>query len=175
MRLRLILLAALALLAAPAARPDDVPPDLAVRFVELLGYDQEFAHFRDACVAARGSVTPESLVDAHPEYFGGIRPGTPKWPKVASAYRDFVVDSCSRPTREEFLGSLAEYYSHVLTEPQLRAAIAFYGTPTGKALVAAREPSAEAVRDAWTGTNSLHLAEATAALEQRIAVLLESQ
>ena len=174
MRLRLILLAALALLAAPAARSDDVP-DLAMRFVELLGYDTEFARFRDACVAARGSVAPESLVDAHPEYFGGIRPGTPKWPKVADAYRDFVVDSCSRPTRGEFLGSLAEYYAHVLTEPQLRAAIAFYGSSTGKALVAAREPSAEAERDAWTGTNSLHLAEATASLERRIAVLLESQ
>ena len=174
MRARVLLLAALALLAAPAVRADDVI-ELAQHFVEVLGYDKEFARFREACVASRSAVSPESMVEAHPQYFGGIRPGTPKWPAVANAYRDYVVDSCSRPTRDEFLGALAEYYSHVLTEPQLRAAIAFYASPAGTALVASREPSAEAVRDAWTGTNSLHLAEATAALERRIAVVLGSQ
>ncbi|MGH8686222.1 MAG: DUF2059 domain-containing protein [Burkholderiales bacterium] len=174
MRLRLILLAALIAVVAPPLRADDVP-DLATHLVTLLGYEEDYARFRDACVAARASIAPESLVSVHPEYFGGITPGTPKWPAVSKAYRDYVIDSCSRPTREEFLGALAEYYSHVLTEPQLRVAIAFYATPTGKALVAAREPSAEAVRDAWTGANSLHLAEATATLERRIAVLLESQ
>jgi Uncharacterized protein conserved in bacteria (DUF2059) len=171
---RLALLIVFLALSRPALAQDDLQA-LAERFIEQLGFDREFTRFRDACVRDRGAATPEALVAANPGYFGGIRPGSRKWPAVLKAYEAYVVDACSRPTRDEFKSELAAFYAQVLTAPQLHQAIAFYGSATGKALVAANQRAAEAVRDAWSAPNSLHLAEATAELERRVAVLVESQ
>lgn len=171
---RLALLIVFLTLSPPAPAQDDVQA-LAERFIEQLGFDEEFSRFRDECVRQRGTATPETLVAANPAFFAGIRPGSPKWPAVVKAYQAYVVDACSRPTRDEFKGELAAFYAQVLSAPQLQQAIAFYGSATGKALVAANRRAAEAVRDAWSAPNSLHLAEATAELERRVAVLVEAQ
>jgi Uncharacterized protein conserved in bacteria (DUF2059) len=171
---RLALLLLILSLSRPALAQDDLQA-LAERFIEQLGFNVEFTRFRDACVSQRGASTPEALVASNPDYFGGIRPGSRKWPAVVKAYESYVVDACSRPTRDEFKGELASFYARVLTAPQLRQAIAFYGSATGKALVAANQRAAEAVREAWSAPNSLHLAEATAELERRVAVLAEAE
>jgi Uncharacterized protein conserved in bacteria (DUF2059) len=171
---RLALLLVFLTLSAPSLAQDDTQV-LAQRLVERLGFDEEFIRYREQCIKQRIAVSPETLVAANPRYFAGIRPGNRKWPAVVEAYRAYVIDACSRPTRDEFMGELSEFYSQVLTAPQLREAIAFYGSTAGKALVAARRRVDFAVQDAWSGPNSLHLAEATAELERRVAVLVEGE
>jgi hypothetical protein len=171
---QLTLLFVLLTLSPPAFAQDDARA-LGGEFIERLGFDEEFTRFRDQCVAQRSAVSPEHLVAASPDYFAGIRPGSKKWPAIVKAYRAYVVDACSRPTRDEFKAELAGFYARVLTAPQLREAIAFYGSAAGKALVAANRRAAEAVRDAWSARNSLHLAESTAEFERRVAVLAEGE
>lgn len=171
---RLALLIVFLILSPRALAQDDVQV-LAGRFIEALGFDDEFTRFRDDCVRQRGAATAEALVAAKPEYFGGIRPGSRKWPAVVKTYQAYVVEACSRPTRDEFKAALASFYAQALTAPELRQAIAFYGSAAGKTLVAANRRAAEAVRDAWSAPNSLHLAEATAELERRVAVLVEGE
>lgn len=171
--MRTILLAFL-LAAAPALAQDDTVA-LAATFVERLGYQEEFVRFRDQCARQHGAIAPEALAAQNPDRFGDIRPGTRKWPSVVKAYETYVVEACSRPTQEEFLVELAQFYAQVLTAPQLRAAIAFYSSATGKALAAARLQAEEAEREAWLAGNSLHQAEVTAEFERRIAGLVEAK
>jgi len=148
---------------------------LADDFVMLLRYEEQYLSYRAQCVQAHKTVTPEILVAKNPDYFGGIRPGQKKWVAISSAYAAYFEEACSRPTKEEFLGALSSSYAATLNAKQLKAAIDFYSSNSGKALVGAHSKATNAVYQTWSDINGKHLAEASAKFQAEISRLVASR
>lgn len=150
---------------------DDREAQLASRFVELLRYDVQYFKYREACVAALRTHTPESMVAANPAHFNGILPGDKRWPGVLVAHENYYQEACSRPTKAEFVGSLAATYARELSTEQLKASIAFHGSSTGQALIAAHGVATTAVYARWAEVNGKYMAQAAARFQQELARL----
>jgi len=148
---------------------------LAARFVHLLRYEEQFAKYREQCVATYRTVAPEALVAKNPEFFGGIRPGHNKWQALTSAYEAYFQEACSRPSKSEFLRVISNSYATALSVKQLEASIAFYSSSTGHALVTAHKQASGSVYEAWTTINGKHLAEATARFQREVARMVQSK
>lgn len=153
MYLYISLLFVFLLCSAPAIAAES-PQVLAEKFVVLLRYDEQFAKFHEQCLAQQRSVAPEALVAQTPEYFGGVRPGHPKWDAVKVAFGMYFEQICSRPTRREFLQALSSAYAHALTTEQLQESLRFYSSKTGSSLIRAHRQATGAVYEAWAETNS---------------------
>ena len=174
MTLRFALICLFLTLCARVYAADDAHA-LAVRFVDLLRYEDQFAIYQEQCVATQRTVSAEALVARNPDYFGGIRPDHKKWPAVTAAYEAYFKEACARPTKTEFLAALSSSYEHAMTPRQLRTAIKFYSSETGKSLVAANKKAYTAVYESWRGINSQHLADITAKFQRQITLLVQSK
>ena len=148
---------------------------LADNFVVLLRYEEQYLSYRAQCVRAHKTVTPEILVDKNPNYFGGIRPGQKKWISISNAYAAYFEEACARPTKAEFLGALSSSYAATLNAKQLKAAIDFYSSSSGKALVGAHSKATNAVYQTWSDINGKHLVEASAKFQAEISRLVASR
>ena len=120
-------------------------------------------------------MTPEILVDKNPNYFGGIRPGQKKWISISNAYAAYFEEACARPTKAEFLGALSSSYATTLNAKQLKAAIDFYSSSSGKALVGAHSKATNAVYQTWSDINGKHLVEASAKFQAEISRLVAAR
>lgn len=172
---RTIALSLAVLCSSQAAVAATAAAELAEQFVVLLRYDELYTKYQEQCIATQRSVSPESLVERNPNYFGGLRPGHAKWPAIIEAYGKYFQLACARPTREEFVQSLSTAYAKTLSPKQLREAIAFYTTGTGSALVVAHRQATEAVYETWTTINSRYLADLNAKFQREVASLAASR
>jgi len=172
---RQLAISAFLCLATAAVHAADDNRALAKKFVSLMRYDDQFASYRAQCAATYKAISPESLVAQNPDYFGGIRPGHSKWRRVVAAYESYYEEACSRPSKEEFVAVLASSYASSLTARELRSALQFYATPTGKALVSAHAKATSALYGAWTNINREHLVEVSARFQSEIVRLAGSK
>ena len=172
---RVLLYTVIATVFATHAIADDEQTKLSRKFVDLLRYRDQFVQYQTQCIATQRTVSPEALVGKNPEYFGGIRPGQPKWPAIVEAYERYFKAACSRPTEQEFLGALARAYEGNLSPSQLRSAIAFYSSPTGQSLILAHRKASSAVYEAWTKINSEHLTTITADFQREVVNLTSAK
>ncbi|MBT9514677.1 MAG: DUF2059 domain-containing protein [Acidovorax sp.] len=145
------------------------------QFVDLLRYEDQFIKYRETCIATQRTVSPSALVAQNPNYFGGIRPGHKQWQVIVTAYEAYFQEACSRPTKTEFLESLSVSYAKVLSEQQLKEAIAFYSSNTGQALVSAHTFATTALYQTWTDINGKHLTKAAARFQAELARLIEAR
>jgi hypothetical protein len=146
-------------------------PDSARKFVELLRYGDQYEGITTECIANGINIAPESLLQAEPDKFYGIRPGSKLWPRVVEAYRDYYKRLCSRPTRDEFLDALAATYREHMTAQELDQAIAFYSTAVGQRLVAANTLASKAASELYGRANARHTAEALAEFDRRLQAI----
>jgi hypothetical protein len=145
--------------------------DSARKFVEILRYGDQYEEITRECIANGVNITPESLLQAEPDKFYGIRPGSRLWPQVVEAYRDYYKRLCSRPTRDEFLNALASTYRQRMTPEELDQAIAFYSTDVGQRLVAANTLASKAAVELYGRANANHTAEALAEFDRRLQAI----
>ena len=144
------------------------------QFVELLRYHEQFQANQTQCLANAKTIPPESLLADDPDKFFGIRPNTPRWEKVVEAYTDYWKTLCSRPTKEEFLDSLAKAYAAKMTGPQLQAAIKFYSSEVGTKLISAHKSAAFEVTKIFSESYANRVPQAVAELNQRVKNIAES-
>lgn len=119
--------------------------DLARRFVELLRYGNQFDEHHYKCLASARKMPPESLLEAEPNKFYGIRPGSKYWPKVVEAYNQYYLTLCSKPSKDELLNALAATYRDRLSDKQLINAIEFYSSDAGTELISAHKFAASRI------------------------------
>ena len=151
------------------------PQFLADQFVTLLRYEEQYFKYREQCIATQRTVSPGALVAKNPDYFGGIRPGHKNWQVLVAGYENYFQEACSRPSKSEFLSALSASYAKALSTQQLKAAIAFYSSPTGLALISAHRTATAAVYETWTSINGKHLTEATARFQGEVVRLVQSK
>jgi hypothetical protein len=149
----------------------DTSEDLAAKFVQLLRYSDQYHEYQRTCVASTSTIKPESYLVENPNKFGGIRPGTKYWPEVLAAYEKYYKEMCSRPTENEFMSALAAAYAQNLSQSELKKAISFYSSPTGKRLVTAHKIAASNVYAEWGRLNAEHAPTANLQFERRIEEL----
>lgn len=130
----------LLLLGVPARAEDSM--SLARKFVELLRYDEQYDGIHNQCIRSAIDIPPEKLLVDDPDRFFGIRPGSKCWEKVIEAYQAYWEAICNRPTKAEFLNSLAAEYGSRLSVPQLETAMSFYSSDIGQRLVTAHKAAA---------------------------------
>lgn len=162
-------------LASPWSIGADANAELAGRFVELLRYDEQYAKYQEQCTSMQRSVSPEALVERDSNYFGGIRPGSAKWPAVVAAHTTYYSQACAHPTKVEFMNALASSYAKTLTAKQLRDSLAFYSSPSGTALISAHREAAAAVYDAWNKTNSRYLVDLNARFARDLQTIVNAK
>jgi hypothetical protein len=146
-------------------------PDSARKFVELVRYGDQFEGITKECIANGINIAPESLLQAEPDKFYGIRPGSSLWPQVVEAYRDYYKRLCSRPTRDEFLDALATAYRQRMTTDELDQAIAFYSTDLGQRLIAANALASKAASELYGRANAKHAADALADFDRSLQAI----
>lgn len=110
---------------------------LASQLVELMQVRVMFDAYLKQCDEPAGSsFDPKSEFKAAPASFGGISPQSAYWPEVEAIYSRFRVKACAFATADKFSAYFADQIAKETSETDLRAAIAFYSSPTGKRLQA---------------------------------------
>jgi hypothetical protein len=117
---------------------DDSRLNAARQLVQLLRYGAQIVDALEQCKqSTRTALTPESIVQAEPSFFGGITPSSKYWPEVAEAFRRYYDEACSYMDADHFLYVTARAYATALSDEQLAQSIAFYSSPTGQSLAKA--------------------------------------
>lgn len=144
---------------------------LARQFVELLRYEEQFNNSQASCLGNSKAVSPELLAEKDPDGYYGLRPASPRWSEVLRAYGQYWETICSRPTKDEFLASLAAVYAKRMSVGQLKNAIQFYSSPVGQELIAAHKDAAMQVNTLFSQTYAEQLPKATAEYNRRIKAI----
>lgn len=118
------------------ADPSLVQRQLATELVTLLHGKADYEAYQRQCIANGEADGPQSRFFANPSAFGGISPQSVYWPEIEEIFRRYTTDACTAGITadeyaEMYVGQIAEH----LKEDDLRAAIAFYASPTGQRLV----------------------------------------
>lgn len=163
------------LICGQSAMAEESTQVLAEKFVVLLHYDEQFVKYYEACIAQEHSVSPEMLIAKSPDYFGGIRPGHPKWAAVKAAYGRYFEEACLHPTKTEFLQALSSTYARTLTPEQLQESIRFYSSKTGDSLIAAHKQAAGAVYESWTEINSRYVLDLNTKFQREITEIVSAK
>ena len=146
---------------------------LAKQFVDLLRYKDQFKKYHEECLISQRTFSPEALISQDTDYFGGIRPGSPKWPAIVAAYDSYALHVCSRPTENDFLSAITVSYAEAMSAGQLKDAIKFYSSPAGQVLVAANMHALKTVYELSAKINGEEIVEANAQLQKVISNLLQ--
>lgn len=148
---------------------------LARKFVELLRYDEQFSNNHASCLATSKTVSPELLIEKDPNGYYGLQPNSPLWSEVLRAYGQYWEAICSRPTKSEFLGSLASVYAKRLSTQQLKSAIQFYSSPVGQELITAHKGAAAQVNTLFSKAYAEQVPEAAAEYRRRLKAIAEAK
>ena len=148
---------------------------LARRFVVLLRYEEQFHNNHEACLANSKAVSPAQLVAKDPDSFYGLRPTSPRWPEVLQAYGQYWEAICSRPTKDEFLTSLAAVYAEKMSVVQLESAIKFYSSPVGQKLVSAHKGAAAHVNTLFSQAYTEQVPNAMAEFNRRLKAIADAK
>jgi hypothetical protein len=148
---------------------------LAHQFVELLRYDEQFNNNRISCLENSKAVSPEALVAKDPDIYYGLRPNSPRWPAVLQAYSQYWETICSRPTKSEFLASLAAVYAKEMSVGQLKSAIQFYSSPVGQKLIATHRGAAAQVNSLFSQAYAEQVPQAAAEYNRRLKAIAEAR
>jgi hypothetical protein len=144
---------------AAATAPEDR------RYVDLarsLFPSEVFKAHRSSCLELMGTSAPHRNVEREPNYYGGIRPGSPLWPPLVAAYEDFVEATCA--SQEPFLlDAYARDLRHRLPPEQLERTVRFLATDSGQAF---RTAYVEATLEA-TRVSTVRLKEVNEAATRR--------
>jgi hypothetical protein len=141
---------------------------LARELVQILKYERQMDAYREQCMRTAKNVSPESLVKENPAKYGGITPSNRHWPKVVEAYEQYFRELCAKPTVAEFLDAMAHVYAQRMSAVDLKAAIAFYSSDTGKRLIEGHKAAAGAVNELVGKANAAEVPRATLNFDRRL-------
>lgn len=141
---------------------------LARELVQILKYERQMDAYRDQCIRTAKNVSPESLVKENPEKYGGVTPSSRHWPKVVQAYDRYFRELCAKPTVAEFLDAMAQVYAARMSATDLKSAIAFYSTDTGKRLIEGHKEAAGAVYELVSKANAAEVPKAMLNFDRRV-------
>jgi len=133
------LLLCLSLLISMAAHAQSTPKKVALaeQLVKLLHFDRMFDDYLKEC-----STSPSSTLDAavsyreHPESFDGLSPQSAYWGEVDAIYGRYLAKICEYSTGEKVTQYFTQQFAEHASEEDLRAALAFQSSPTGRRLQA---------------------------------------
>ena len=100
--------------------------------IGLMQYDVMLQEGIKQCKEAVKASGPDSIYKATPNYFGGISPQSPLWPKVIEVYRLYNETACDYANSEANLIDMEKVYSSRLKADELAELIKFYSSPLGK-------------------------------------------
>ena len=119
--------------AGASAQPSAKRLELASKLVDLLQVRAAFDAYLKQCTKPEGSyLDPKLAYSVSPNSFGGITPRSAYWPEVEILYRRYQQQACNYITVEEFEKFHAAQYAAATSEDDLRAAINFYSSKSGK-------------------------------------------
>jgi hypothetical protein len=124
------------------------------------------------CRRMMGPSSPENVVKREPGYFGGIRPGTPLWPRIIAAWMRYA-DAYCEPMRDTdpMRHAYADGYRRALSARDLATVSTFLDTPVGKRFVEAeRAVGLQANHDLWR-RNAAASEKATAEYQSAMAAI----
>jgi hypothetical protein len=101
-----------------------------------------------------------------PRSFGSLTPKSSYWPDVETAHRRYRATACNYSSGAEFKASYIEQLLPDLSETDLRAAIAFYSSPSGQLVTASSEKFSRAFYPVATRQMLAATQAATAALQK---------
>jgi len=148
--------------------------DLADNFVILMHYEKQYEEMVNQC-KANAKTVPETIVEAEPNRFYGVKPGSKCWPQVIEAFNQYYAHVCSHPSKEQFLGALARTYRARLSESQLQQAIKFYSSEIGGELISAHRIASADLLKMVADAQTESLPEAMTELDSRLQLLGEAE
>jgi hypothetical protein len=133
--IRLLLLVALFAPVLAYGQPQQERLTAAKQLARLLQLDRLFQTYLAACESPENTpFDPRLAFKSDPGGFGGISPQSAYWPDVERIYASYRATACAYATSEKYAQYFEEQYARRLSLEDLRAAIAFYSSPTGKRL-----------------------------------------
>ncbi|MES2073949.1 MAG: C13 family peptidase [Pseudomonadota bacterium] len=151
-------------------RTEDAKLQAARSLVALLKFDAMVRESMKQCKETAKSRSPESIVKATPNYFRGITPQSPLWPKVVDAYKDYFDASCNY-MNDDYAAAMAQAYASSMTLDELSKVINFYSTPAGKKLAVANQASSAVLQKEMSARMSVVSEKANARFIEKIAEL----
>lgn len=111
---------------------------LAQRLADLLEVRSQYGKASVACRQSDAEVDSAlfNLYARRTAEFGGISPNSAYWPEARAIYRRFVDGTCEVTTGERVEFLVVKAYAATMSIAQLRAAVAFYASPAGRAMQA---------------------------------------
>lgn len=125
-------------------------------------YDELLAR----CTEEGGQSFASQAYSMDPRSFGSLTPKSSYWPDVEAAHRRYRATVCSYSSGAEFRAFYVEHLVPDLSEADLRAAIAFYSSPSGQRVVAASEKTSRAFYTVATQQMLAATQAATATLQK---------
>jgi len=163
----------LAFAALPAPNVMAASTELAKRYVNLMKYEDQYQEYRNNCLGMYQTVPVDKQFEETPERQNVIGPGTKYWPEVLEAYAKYTNEMCARPTLQEFLGAMADGYASLLTDQEMKDALNFYTSQSGRKLIEAHKKASKNVYQAWTRINGSYIPIATQRLHRAIEALYQ--
>ncbi len=100
--------------------------------------DEELGNYHDSCVAGYNKGNPEILVKDNPDYFYGIKPGSPDWNSIMTSWNKYVEVSCGFINAKKYKETIINTLSSHLTENNADEILRFYKTKNGQAYLNAQ-------------------------------------
>lgn len=114
---------------------NDVHTDLALEYIEITKVLHRFDEGLQECLDSFDPTLPEKLVEKNEYYFGGLTPNFDKWPLAVKLYETFHIETCHDISKEEVIDIYVTHYTEGLSIDELKDAIAFSKTKTGKKII----------------------------------------
>lgn len=108
--------------------------------LDMLGLDDQLRESNRLCHFEIQSSAPEKMVKKKPDYFGGLTPDSPYWPKLVAAWKRYEDEVCRRSISEPVVrDTYRAVWQSQLAERELAKVIALFRTPVGASWLAANK------------------------------------
>lgn len=167
----LVVLTTLTAMAAVHAQPSpasttDSKKQLAAQFFDVARLTSMYDELLARCTEEGAQSFASQAYSMDPKSFGSLTPKSSYWPDVEAAHRRYRATVCSYSSGAEFKAFYVEHLVLDLSEADLRAAIAFYSSPSGQRVVAASEKVSRAFYPVATQQMLAATQAATATLQR---------
>ena len=130
---RLLVVVLMLLCSTVSARDGDERPALATKMIELIRPPVADCNPSPEALAKRVA----NAYRTRPGDFSGISPQSAYWPEVERIWREYYAAQCAESHADAATALLVKTYATQMSVQDLRDAIAFFGSPSGRAMYAA--------------------------------------
>ena len=140
----------------------------------LLKVDAVLDSYHTECLEGKGVPTAVELIEANPDYFGGVTPSSSKWPAVEAAYNDYTDDICSYFSKKEAADVYYKALVDGMSADELNELQRFLSSPVGIKYINSTLDGNKAMQAYLQEQSKRKTAEALTSFSERLGKILSN-